>query len=111
LLQGRYGIATNNIAAKDVATVQVLENHQPIKTLQKDSVYSDDPAINLKLKDSAKGTWSVNGLAGIGYKPLLVEAELVGMYFGKITQNISTYKGNNTGKNVFSEFKSHYDYE
>ena len=30
-LQGRYGIATNNISAKDVATVQVLENHQPVK--------------------------------------------------------------------------------
>jgi hypothetical protein len=111
LLQGRYGIATNNIAAKDVATVQILENHQPIKTLRKDSVFSDSPAINLRLKDSAKGTWSVNGLAGIGYKPLLWETELVGLYFGKNKQNISTYKGNNTGKNVFSEFTSHYDYE
>ena len=34
LLQGRYGLATNNINAQDVATVQVLENHQPVKALQ-----------------------------------------------------------------------------
>ena len=33
LLNGRYGIATQNIAPKDVSTVQVLENHQPIKAL------------------------------------------------------------------------------
>jgi len=53
LLQGRYGIATKNIEAKDVATVQVLENHQPIKAL-KDRVFSESAAVNLKLKNSPK---------------------------------------------------------
>ena len=61
LLQGRYGLATNNINASDVATVQVLENHQPVKMLQGKEL-TDDVAINLKLKDSAKGTAS-SGLA------------------------------------------------
>ena len=56
LLQGRYGLATNNINASDVATVQVLEHHQPVKMLQ-DKELSDDVAINLKLKNSAKGPW------------------------------------------------------
>lgn len=110
LLKGRYGIATENVSAKDVSTVQVLENHQPIKALQ-DKVPSDNPALNLKLKENAKGTWSVTGLAGIGYQPVLWEGELTGMIFGKKSQNISTYKGNNTGKDIFSEFNSHYDYE
>ena len=45
LLQGRYGLATNNINASDVATVQVLEHHQPIKALQ-DRTLTDDVAIN-----------------------------------------------------------------
>lgn len=65
LLQGRYGIATNNINAGDVATVQVLEHHQPKKMLQGKSI-TDDVAINLKLKDSAKGTVAVNSMLGAG---------------------------------------------
>ena len=110
LLQGRYGIATNNIAAKDVATVQVYENHQPIKALR-DRLYSDQAAINLKLKDSAKGTLALTGLAGAGYEPALWNAELVSMYFGKTMQNMSAYKGNNSGDDVAGEFRTHYDYE
>ena len=62
LLQGRYGLATNNINASDVATVQVLENHQPVKALQGKTL-TDDVAINLKLKDSAKGTVAINTMA------------------------------------------------
>jgi hypothetical protein len=110
LLQGRYGLATSNIAAKDVATVQVLENHQPIKAL-KDKVFSDAAAINLKLKDSAKGTASLNGAVGLGYEPLLWKAELILMYFTGKKQNMSTYKGNNSGDDVASELRTHYDYE
>ena len=63
-LQGRYGIATNNISAKDVATVQVLENHQPVKALEK-SRPSDQAAINLKLKDEVKGTFSMTAQLGL----------------------------------------------
>lgn len=110
LLQGRYGIATNNIPAKDVAAVQVLENHQPVKALR-DKIFSDEAAINLKLKDSAKGSVALTGLAGIGYQPLMWNAELVGMYFAKIMQNMSIYKSNNSGDDVVSETRAHYDSE
>lgn len=108
LLQGRYGIATNNINAGDVATVQVLEHHQPKKMLQGKSI-TDDVAINLKLKDSAKGTVAVNSMlgAGVGSNPLWA-AELVGMYFGKARQNMTLYKGNNIGDDVSAELASHY---
>lgn len=102
LLQGRYGIATNNISAGDVASVQVYQNHQPIRAL-KDLKTSDDITINLKLKASAKGTWSANVAAGTGYKPALWTAEATAMYFGRESQNITTYKGNNCGINVNGE--------
>ena len=105
LLQGRYGIATNNIAAKDIATVEVIENHQPIKAL-KDRIYSEDAAINLKLKEEAKGTLAIAALAGVGYKPIMWNAELTSMYFAKNKQNMNTYKSNNSGNDVTSEFKS-----
>jgi hypothetical protein len=105
LLNGRYGIATQNISAKDVATVQVLENHQPIKAL--DSVrISDQAAINLKLKDSTKGTLSIMAQLGIGASPLLWNNALTGMYFAKGKQNITTYKTNNMGNDLTDELRS-----
>ena len=110
LLQGRYGIAVNNIPVKDVATVQMLENHQPIKAL-KDRVFSESAAINLKLKDKAKGILSINALAGAGYEPILWQSELVAMYFTGYKQNMSMYKSNNAGYDVAGEFRVHYDYE
>lgn len=110
LLHGKYGLATNNISAKAVSIIQVLENHQPIKALR-DKLPTSDVAINLKLKDSAKGTLSIVGLIGGGYQPVLWNAEFSAMYFGKKRQNMTIYKGNNSGDNVASEFRTHYDYE
>ena len=128
LLQGRYGLATNNINASDVATVQVLEHHQPIKALQ-DKSLTDDVAINLKLKNSAKGTVAVNTMAGggwqqsgpwhIGSRPLtdgqsvigtnpLWTADVVGMYYAKKRQNMTLYKGNNSGDDVSRELSEHF---
>ncbi|MDE5561918.1 MAG: hypothetical protein K2J00_09040, partial [Bacteroidaceae bacterium] len=128
LLHGRYGLATNNINASDVAAVHVLENHQPVKALQGKTL-TDDVAINLKLKNSAKGTLAVNTALGIGIqqsgdwgfgscqlddgqsivgKNPLWTAEVVGMYFAKRRQNIALYKGNNTGNDVSKELTQHY---
>lgn len=128
LLQGRYGLATNNINASDVATVQVLENHQSVKALQGKTL-TDDVAINLKLKDSGKGTVAINTILGggiqqaggwhIGSRPMTGEqstigqnplwtAEVVGMYFAKRRQNMTLYKGNNTGDDVSKELTQHY---
>lgn len=111
LLKGKYGLATNNIPAKAVSIVQVLENHQPIKALRRDKLPTGDIAINLKLKDSAKGTLTMKGLLGGGYQPVLWNAEFTAMYFAKKRQNMTIYKGNNSGDNVASEFLTHYDYE
>lgn len=128
LLAGRYGLATNNVNASDVATVQVLENHQPVKMLQGRTL-TDDVAINLKLKDSAKGTVAINTMLGggvqqagkwhIGSRPVadgqttigqnpLWTAEVVGMYFAKRRQNMTLYKGSNTGDDVSRELTQHF---
>jgi hypothetical protein len=34
MMGSKYGLAVNNIPSKDVAAVQVLENHQPIKSMR-----------------------------------------------------------------------------
>ena len=106
MLGGRYNLATRNIEAKDVASVQVYENHQPIKA---ESVFSDQAAVNLRLKDSAKGIWAVQALAGLGYNPVLYNAELTAMQFARNRQHISTYKGNNCGHTADEELLKHYD--
>ncbi|MEZ7874614.1 MAG: carboxypeptidase-like regulatory domain-containing protein [Bacteroidales bacterium] len=107
MLKGRYGLATNNIAAKDIATVQVLENHQPIKALKHLQI-SDDVAINLKLKGKAKGTFNSTVLLGGGYKPAMWTGELTAMYFARKFQTFNTYKTNNVGDDVSRELKSFY---
>jgi hypothetical protein len=105
LLNGRYGIATQNIPAKDVSTVQVLEHHEPIKAMDSLRI-SDQAAINLKLKEGSKGTLNIITQLGIGCSPLLWDNELTVMYFAKKKQNISTYKGNNAGNDLTKELRS-----
>jgi hypothetical protein len=106
LLGGRYGIATKNIPSKSVSVVQVLENHQPIKAIR-EIVKSNEAAINLKLKEDAKGRMELAALLGIGATPLLWNAELTALYFGKNKQNISSYKANNAGLDLSIELKDY----
>ena len=109
MLQGRYGIVTNNITAADIATVQVFENHQPIRALQ-DIAFSDDAALNLKLKPGAKGIYTVMADLGGGKdKQLLWNSGITGMYFGKTRQHLASLKTNNTGNDLEREFQSFYD--
>lgn len=110
LLQGRYGVATNNIEAKKVSTVQILENHQPIKALD-GKVLSEHAALNLKLKDDAKGVFTANAVAGIGASPLLLSNEIIGMLFAKSQQDIVMYKGDNSGRDISNEINSFYSNE
>lgn len=51
MLSGRYGLATRNISADDIASISIYENHQPKKILE-DIEFSDRAALNLKLKSS-----------------------------------------------------------
>lgn len=105
LLRSRYGIATNNVAANDVATVQVLEHHQPIKAMES-ITNNETAAINLKLKDEAKGKLTFMVRLGIGGLPIQWENELAAMCFAKKWQNITTYKGNNSGLDLSPEINS-----
>ncbi|MDH6342326.1 hypothetical protein M2480_001644 [Parabacteroides sp. PFB2-12] len=108
LLQGRYGIANNNIRADDIATVQVMENHQPIKALQGIEIPTE-AAINLKLKESAKGIFAGNAMLGVGVPGFLRDNELIGMYFSPESQDVFVYKGNNAGEDVTKELTAHYN--
>lgn len=107
MLGGKYGVATNNIEAKDIARVELYENHEHIKALRGISM-PKAAAINLRLKEASKGTWNGTAQLGGGYSPWMWNGELSAMYFGKRFQTISIYKTNNTGDDVSREFMSHY---
>lgn len=114
MLHGRYGLAVNNLSADDVSKVQVMEHHQPIKMLQ-GRAYSEDVAVNLKLKDKAKGTYALTTSLGGGLMEMdesgargLWNEELIGMYFGKDRQTMQTYKGNNSADNIMAELSNQY---
>ncbi len=108
MLGGQYGIATNNVQAKDIATVELYENHQPVKVLQ-DWVRSDQAALNLRLKQGAKGVWNGVLALGTGYRPWLWDVAVAPMLFTRKFQTILTYKTNNTGENVSRELVRQFD--
>lgn len=105
LLGGKYGIATNGISHEDVGTVEVMENHQPMQVLSGIS-FSDKAAINLKLKNRAKATWTFHGDAGGGYswqpEGAIWDGELFAMAVMPGFQNLTTLCTNNTGENLAS---------
>ena len=103
LLGGKYGIATNGINHDDVGAVEVMENHQPMQVLSGIS-FSDKAAINLKLKNKAKATWSFHGDAGGVYswqpEGAVWDGELFAMAAMPGFQNITTFKTNNIGEDL-----------
>ena len=84
-----YGVATNNVRAEDIAGVEVYERHQPVKALE-DIERTDQAALNLRLKDDAKGVWNAMAQLGAGYKPAMWNAEGLGMRFSKAFQTLLT---------------------
>ncbi|GHT69367.1 TonB-dependent receptor [Bacteroidia bacterium] len=106
LLEGRYGLASNNISHNDVQNVEIMENHQPIQALQGID-YSEQAGLNLRLKESAKLRWTgiVNG--GTGFSPLLYDASLFAMRIAGKRQCMETARINNTGWNPASQSARH----
>lgn len=104
LMGNRYALASNNISRKRVKAVQVLRNHQPVEVLREKS-FSEQAALNLVLEDDSKYSLvgTVDGGAGANTDDVLYSNRLLGMLFGKNRQNLSIYKNDNTGYDLFRE--------
>lgn len=63
LMGGQYAQISENLMADKVKSVQVLQNHQPVRAL-KDVRFSDQAALNIVLRDDAKNVWQ--GIAELG---------------------------------------------
>lgn len=103
LLGGKYGIATNGISHDDIGAVEVMENHQPMQVLRGLS-FSDQAAINLKMKNKSKASFLVHGALAGGWsqqpKGALWQGDIFTMMVAGRYQMITTFKGNNTGINL-----------
>lgn len=103
LLGSKYGIATNGISHTDIGAVEVMENHQPMQVLRGLS-FSDQAAINLKMKNRSKAALLVHGNLGGGWsqqpKGALWQGDIFTMMVTGRYQMITTFKGNNTGLNL-----------
>lgn len=107
LLDDKYNIATNSIAADMVKDVQVLENHQPIRAL-KNAALSDKVAINLNLKDKARLRLTARAELGGGYaNEPLYDGTINLMAFKKNYKAINSFKANNTGVDISNDVVSH----
>ena len=107
LLGGKYAQASENLSPDKIKSVQVYENHQPVKAL-KDIQFSEQAALNLVLKDDAKNVWQ--GIVDVGTGATLQgdtewlrDVRILEMVFGRKRQSISMYKTNNTGKDIEHE--------
>lgn len=105
-LSGEYGLATNNISHKDVKSVEVMENHQPVKALE-GIEFPEEAGINIKLSEDAKGKWVGVAKAGTGMQPLLYDGSLYAMRIAPKVQNILTLRGGNTGWNPDEQITDH----
>lgn len=102
MLNGKYGIATNGIPYDAISSVEILENHQPMQVLRGLS-FSDQAALNLKLKNNAKATGIAYGSVGGGWAQQnngLWQGEIFTMLVSGKYQTLTTIKGNNTGNNL-----------
>ncbi|MEL6538009.1 MAG: hypothetical protein AAFQ98_21505, partial [Bacteroidota bacterium] len=97
LLEGRYNLANNNLAADVVSEVQILENHQPIQVLDS-LVPSDRASINIKLANPV--TLTGEARVGAGWAPFLWDVNLTPIVFSPNQQALFSYQTNNTGDDV-----------
>lgn len=111
LMGHKYAQVSRNLQADKVASVQVYENHQPVK-MQRGVSFSEQAALNLVLKEDAKNVWTGVVDAGIGATlqrktKWLRDARWVEMIFGRKKQSLNMYKTNNTGKDISSEVRGY----
>ena len=109
LMGSQYGTIVKNLTPDKISSVEVYKRHQPIKALLGIS-QSDRNAVNIVLKESARGTWLFTGNMAFGFPEFpLFDARGLVTRFAPSRQNLFMLKGNNIGKDIIQEL-SEQDY-
>ena len=106
LMGAGYGVVIKNLSADKISSVEVYKRHQPVKALAGINP-TDRSAVNIILKESAKGTWMFTGDAEVGAPEfLLFDAKLLLSRFAKKSQDLFLIKGNDTGIDILKELSA-----
>lgn len=97
LLDGKYALIHENLGNNKVSTVQVYEDHQPIKSLDSTN-RSDRAAINLKLKNKITHTGVLQ--VGLGLKPFIWDGNLTPLVFTPNFQFVGSVQSNSAGNSL-----------
>ena len=108
LLGGKYSLATTTVPVDAVASIQVLENHQPIRVLE-EAQLSERAAMNLKLKKGKKlrpaGQALVGG--GISNEQFKYQGTVSSLQLNEKGQSLLSLKANNSGYQLANELIEH----
>jgi len=107
LMGGRYTVISENLRHNVVETVQILENHEPIRALEEVSL-SDRAALNIVLREDARATWQTAMRLGAGLPLPLWDCELTAMRFAPNVQDVIVYRTNNVGVSATRQLTAHY---
>lgn len=108
LLGSSYNQATKNMPIDAVTTVEVLENHQPIKML-KGNQFSDKAAINIRIDKGHKHLPFGELKIGLGEIASIWNNSIFLTQIMGNNQLLLSGKMNNTGENLSEETKEHID--
>lgn len=97
LMGGNYATVSKNLPHQSVSSVEVYENHQPIKMLE-DKVESEQASINIRLANNVALTGTAK--VGVGVWPFLWNVNLTPMLFSGKVQMLAAYRTNNTGDDL-----------
>lgn len=99
LMGGNYTAVSKNLPHQSVSSVEVYENHQPVKMLQ-DKVDTNQASINIKLSKDVALTGNAKVGAGVALSkemPVLWNANITPMLFSGKVQMLAAYRTNNMG--------------
>lgn len=100
LLEGRYNIATQGIAADAVENVEVLRKHSHAR-IDIGRTATDDVALNLNIKENQKLTFGT-GRVEAGFPLLTGKVEVTPFVIKDKVQNVTAFKTNNIGISLTS---------
>lgn len=105
LMGANYGSVTKNFSLESVASVEVYKDHQPVQALA-GLEHTGKAAVNIILKENAKGTWLFSGDAAIGAPEFpLFDVRAMLSRFSKKQQNLFLIKGNSKGEDITKEIQ------
>lgn len=105
LTQGDYGALTSNIDARDITTIQVLDNYQGIKALV-GKRSSDDVVLNLKMSPKKRGVWGVALDLGAGYGDgIETNSRVRASHFARKSQFLGVAYADNSGREDYDRLR------